>query len=87
MINLNINIRYFEREIPINMNSNKLIFLTKMFETLNINGLSYGNCKKILISFGGSLLFNFKMMNVNAGPGGKVVYTREQTSKFFFPRI
>ena len=28
------------------MNSNKLIFLTKMFETLNINGLSYGNCKK-----------------------------------------
>ena len=39
--------------------------------------------KKILISFGGSLLFNFKMMNVNAGPGGKVVYTREQTSKFF----
>ena len=40
--------------------------------------------KKILISFGGSLLFNFKMMNVNAGPGGKVVYTREQTSKFFF---
>ena len=42
--------------------------------------------KKILISFGGSLLFNFKMMNVNAGPGGKVVYTREQTSKFFFPK-
>ena len=65
------------------MNSNKFMFLTKMFETLNINGLSYGNCKKILISFGGSLLFNFKMMNVNAGPGGKVVYTREQTSKFF----
>ena len=42
--------------------------------------------KKILISFGGSLLFNFKMMNVNAGPGGKVVYTREQTSKFFFTK-
>ena len=40
--------------------------------------------KKILISFGGSLLFNFKMMNVNAGPGGKVVYTREQTSKCTF---